>query len=162
MCDGRREDCENPSSTFPLPLLCFRLKAGLLSGLRVSSELFITAKNCQEHSTRRKPSSRNRVAQAAGASPRTAGRIRRLPWLALPENICKASLLSVKTVGKALFVPKEFVPARPEVDALRFKLKSGAGRVGCAYTAGAVRLAPRAAEGLHRLRCFLTFSVCFV
>lgn len=36
----------------PFPLLCFRLKARLFPALVISSELFITAKNCQEHSTR--------------------------------------------------------------------------------------------------------------
>lgn len=36
----------------PFPLPSFRLKAGLFPGLIISSELFITAKNCEEHSTR--------------------------------------------------------------------------------------------------------------
>ena len=151
----------------PFCLPCFRLKAGLFPGLVIPSELFITAKNCQEHSTRDerrkgKPSSRNLVAQAAGASLRTAGRIRRLPWLALPENICKASLLSIKTVGKALFMPKKFVLARSEVDTFSFKLKSSAGRVDFAYITGAVQPASQRAERLHRLCWFFIFSTCFV
>lgn len=59
-------------------------------------------------------------------------------------------------------MPKKFVPARPEVDALSLKLKSSADGVDFAYMAGAVQLAPRGAEGLHRLHCFFMFSTCFV
>lgn len=62
-------------------------------------------------------------------------------------------------VGKALFMPKKFVPARPEVDTLSFKLKSSAGGVDFAYIMGAVQPASEGTEQLHRPRWFLMFSV---
>lgn len=114
----------------PFPPPCSRLKAVLFPGLVVSSELFITVKNCQECSTREEE--RETQQHKLGST----GRICHLPWPVLPENIRKASLLCIKTVGKALFTPKTFVPARCEVDTLRFKLKSSTGGVGFASVTG--------------------------
>lgn len=106
------------------------LRAGLFPSPIISSEVFSTVENCQEHATRQ---------ERRKGEPRSS----HSPWLGLPENIWKVSLLSLKTVGKALSMPEKSV--------LEFEIDKG--------KAG---LALLLSQEQHRLHCILLFPLGFL